>query len=310
MHNAPDHHIHNRYGYITTWVISPPVKHHWGIWLNHYSDVIMGTMATQITSFTIVYSTFIQTQIKKKYQTSASLAFVRGLHRGPVNSPHKWSETRKMSPFDDVIMFLVLKSEYSGISQYHGRWCYGSLRRQATNNHGIYCADQCFPLVQHFNYLYISTFWEERNCKTNRFREWIKDDKVTGEFPAQRLVTRIFDIFFDLRLNKLMSKQWSGWWFETPSRPLWRHCNDNLGLHWWDVLPAWACVCACTRVFANTLWIDAAFRGYRAWRLSLLMTFSWDITRGKYMLNRTFLCTTVTSTLTSNYAELPSGPFY
>ena len=49
---------------------------------------------------------------------------------------------------------------------------------------------------------------------------------VTGEFPAQRLVTRSFDGFFDLRLNKRLSKQWWRWWFETPSRPLWRHCND------------------------------------------------------------------------------------
>ena len=49
---------------------------------------------------------------------------------------------------------------------------------------------------------------------------------ATGEFPAQRPVTRGFDVFFDLRLNKPLSKQWWGWWFETLSRPLWRHCNE------------------------------------------------------------------------------------
>ena len=48
---------------------------------------------------------------------------------------------------------------------------------------------------------------------------------VNGEFPAQRPVTRSFDIFFDLRLNKRLSKQWRGWWLETPTHPLWRHCN-------------------------------------------------------------------------------------
>ena len=48
---------------------------------------------------------------------------------------------------------------------------------------------------------------------------------VTGEFPTQRPVTRSFDVFFDLRLNKRLNKQCWGWWFETPSRPLWRHCN-------------------------------------------------------------------------------------
>ena len=48
---------------------------------------------------------------------------------------------------------------------------------------------------------------------------------VTGEFPAQRPVTRSFDVLFDLRLNKRLSKQPWGWWFETLSGPLWRHCN-------------------------------------------------------------------------------------
>ena len=51
---------------------------------------------------------------------------------------------------------------------------------------------------------------------------------VPGEFPTQMSVTRSFDVFFDLRLNKRLSKQSWGWWFETLSRPLWRHCNINL----------------------------------------------------------------------------------
>ena len=46
-----------------------------------------------------------------------------------------------------------------------------------------------------------------------------------GEFPTQRSVTRSFDVFFYLRLNKQLSKQPWGWWFETPSWPLWRQCN-------------------------------------------------------------------------------------
>ena len=48
---------------------------------------------------------------------------------------------------------------------------------------------------------------------------------VTGEFPSQRPVTWSIDVFFDLRLNKRLSKQSWGWWFETPSCSLWRHCN-------------------------------------------------------------------------------------
>ena len=53
---------------------------------------------------------------------------------------------------------------------------------------------------------------------------------VPGEFPTQRPVTRSFDVFFDLRLNKRLSKQSWGWWFETPSLSLWRHGNDSSGL--------------------------------------------------------------------------------
>ena len=70
----------------------------------HYCDVIMGTMGSQITNLTIVYSTVYSDADQRKLQNSASLAFGRGLHRGPVNSPHKWPITRKMFPFDDVTM--------------------------------------------------------------------------------------------------------------------------------------------------------------------------------------------------------------
>ena len=67
----------------------------------HYGDVIMDTMASQITSVTIVYSTVYSGADQRKHQSSVLLAFVRG----PVNSPHKCPVTRKMFPFNDVIMF-------------------------------------------------------------------------------------------------------------------------------------------------------------------------------------------------------------
>ena len=71
---------------------------------NHYDDVIMTTLASQITSLTVVYSIVYSGVNQRKHQSSASLAFVREIHRGPVNFPHKWPVTRKMFPFDDVIM--------------------------------------------------------------------------------------------------------------------------------------------------------------------------------------------------------------
>ena len=64
----------------------------------------MAAMSSLITSLTIVYSTVYSDADQRKHQSSASLAFVWGIHRGPVDSPHKWPVTRKMLPFDDVIM--------------------------------------------------------------------------------------------------------------------------------------------------------------------------------------------------------------
>ena len=76
--------------------------------ITHYGDVIMGAKASQITSLTIVYSTVYSDSDQRKHQSSASLASVRGIHRGPVNSLHKRPVTQKMFPFDDVIMLCRL----------------------------------------------------------------------------------------------------------------------------------------------------------------------------------------------------------
>ena len=71
----------------------------------HYCDVIMGAMASQITSLTIVYSTVHSGADQRKHQSSASQAFEWGIHQSPVNSPHKWPVTQKMFPFDDGFMY-------------------------------------------------------------------------------------------------------------------------------------------------------------------------------------------------------------
>ena len=82
---------------------------------DHYDDVIMGAIASQIASLTIVYSTVYSDADHTKHQSSASLAFGRGFHREPVNSPHKGPVTRKMFPFDDVTMHFVFFQTFSNI---------------------------------------------------------------------------------------------------------------------------------------------------------------------------------------------------
>ena len=77
-------------------------------YMYHYDDFMMGPMASQITSLLIVYSTVYSGADQSKHQSSASLAFVWRIHQGQVNSPHKWPVTRKMFPFDDIIMFCQI----------------------------------------------------------------------------------------------------------------------------------------------------------------------------------------------------------
>ena len=67
---------------------------------------------SHVTSLTIVYSTVSPGADQRKHQSSAaSLAFVPGIHRSPLNSPHKWTMTRKMFPFDDVIMIYIISHQ-------------------------------------------------------------------------------------------------------------------------------------------------------------------------------------------------------
>ena len=96
---------------------------------SHYGDVRMGAIASQITGLAIFYSAFYSGADQRKHQSSASLAFVQGIHRGPVNSPLKGPVTRKMFPFDDVIKhfqfppddfsFVLLVVTYNDVTVLH-----------------------------------------------------------------------------------------------------------------------------------------------------------------------------------------------
>ena len=103
----------------------------------HYNDVIMGSVASQITSLTIVYSAVYWGADQRKHQSSASLAFVRVVHQGPVNSPHKWSVTRKMFPFDDVMMHVICTKLYQ-----------------------VHCALPCLATAQHMHPTINDEWWQ------------------------------------------------------------------------------------------------------------------------------------------------------
>ena len=77
--------------------------------LFQYNDVIMDAIASQITRLTIIYSIFYSDSDQRKHQSPAALSFVRGIHRGPLNSPHKW-------PVDDVIMLVLIIVSYVNVA--------------------------------------------------------------------------------------------------------------------------------------------------------------------------------------------------
>ena len=106
----------------------------------HYSDITMSTMASQITGVVIVYSTDCWGTDQRKHQSSASLDFVRGIHRWPVNSPHKGPVTWKIFPLDDIIMliakilcWLVMSIKASPVSQHTLQWRHND--QDSVSNH-------------------------------------------------------------------------------------------------------------------------------------------------------------------------------
>ena len=185
----------------------------------------MGEIASDITSLAIVFSTAYSVTDHRKHQSSASLAFVRGIHRWPVNSPHKWPETRKMFPFDDVIMKLKLSigalphlcSKAIDIliqcvtkrirSHDLLRFPHGSDRPR--NRWHQLCH------VEVIKWKHFPCYWP--------FVRGIHRAPVNSLHKGQWRRALAFSLICVLK--KRLSKQSWGRWFETPSRPLWRHRN-------------------------------------------------------------------------------------
>ena len=168
-------------------------------------------MASQINSFVIVYSAVYSGADQRKHQSSASLAFVWGIHRWPVISTHKWLVTWKMLPIDGVILsplchcwlktmtHAVHPTKYPPLT--HWRYCSHALSHQ-------YVRGSCF--VMGCCDLALNDFTMMTSSNGNIYRvtgPLCGEFTGPGEIPAQRPVTRSFDVFFDLRPNKRLSKQ-------------------------------------------------------------------------------------------------------
>ena len=136
----------------------------WHQAITHYYDVIMNAISFQITSPTIVYSTVYSGTDQRKHQSSASLAFVRGIHRSPVNSPRKWPVTRKMPPFDDVIMPKLKLAKDEQLQLKLGSICNCSIWVKCTWRYR--CSPQTWAMLS-------SRSWIQNifhNCSTTRMR--------------------------------------------------------------------------------------------------------------------------------------------
>ena len=147
----------------------------------------MGAMAFQITNLTIVYSTVYSGVDQRKHQSSTSLAFVRGIHRWPVNSPHNGPKRGKC--------FHLMTSSWIAVHTYR---FFGI---------GACTISLCSWVM----------IWWRHQMKTLSAFLAICASLVTGEFPAKRPVTRGFDVFFDLRLYK------NGWLKNREAGDLRRH---------------------------------------------------------------------------------------
>ena len=147
---------------------------------------------------------------------------VTGNHQPPEDSLHKGPVTLSFDDFFDINMNTLLNK------QKICRWFETTCRSYIHHCNAITFSYQLYPCI--------SQILKNRNPDCAWWRHRMEtfsallaicagNSPVPGEFPSQRPVTRSFNVFFDMCLNKQLNKQSRGWWFETLSPSLWRHCN-------------------------------------------------------------------------------------
>ena len=140
-----------------------------------------------------------------------------------------WANTRDASDLRrHCVHYDVTVMEYDAYDKMYmitncrrSKWCWSKSVKKLSS----------FSELQNVDYIsHLPDFSMMTSSNGNIFRvtgPFSGEFTVTGEFPSQRPVTRSFDVFFDLRFNKRLSKQSLCWWFETLSRPVWRQCNER-----------------------------------------------------------------------------------
>ena len=136
------------------------------------------------------------------------------------------AEWFRVRPYKVHIMIVMDTLYPSGLL--HCRW--GNMTTAHWGNMTIALVRVATELAEKdswtFPWLFPDSWWRRQMETFSALLALCKGNSpVTGEFPSQRPVMRSFDFFFDLRLNKQLSKQSRRWWFETPSRSFWRQCN-------------------------------------------------------------------------------------
>ena len=153
--------------------------------------------------------------------------FVRVIHRSPVKSQHKgqWRGALMFSMICVRINSWVNNREAGDLKRYRAHYDVTVM----TNEPGA-CPPHPVPIPRvcwdcgptDFIYIREESWWRHQmEIFSALLPICAGNSPVTGEYRAQRPVTRSFDVFFGLYLAKRLSKQWWGWWFETPSCPLW-----------------------------------------------------------------------------------------
>ena len=169
-------------------------------------------MVSRITGVSIVYSTVCSGVDLRKHQSSASLRLLGEIHRWP-----EFPAQRAINAENVSIWWRHRDNLREHLHSCGRFWIQDKPNNEMTSR----------TLPRHYLIPPWTTWWRHQMETFSALLAFCAENSpVPGEFFAQRPVTRSFDVFFDLHLNKQLSKQCRGWWFETTSDSLWRQCNE------------------------------------------------------------------------------------